>query len=116
MGGDENSQPQQYLQPAPEWSRLALAFNQAGGSASEGQAAVGERRFLTHQLVPNEFWPQARRFSYVLEPLYFRDDQIGFVLFEAGPRQGIEDDIVAQHIRSALRRALLTTDNSELSQ
>jgi len=112
----ENSQPHEYLQPAPEWSQLALAFNQAGGSASQGQAAVGERRFLTHQLIPNEFWPQARRFSYVLEPLYFREDQIGFVLFEAGPREEIVYDILAQQIRSALKGALLTTHNAELYQ
>src|SRR5258706_5257291 len=112
----ENSQPHQDLQPAPEWSLLALAFNQADGSASEGQAAVGERRFLTHQLIPNEFWPQARRFSYVLEPLYFREDQIGFVLFEAGPGEEIVYDILAQQIRSTLKGALLTTYNVELYQ
>ncbi len=112
----ENSQPHQDLQPAPEWSLLALAYNQADGSASQGKAAVGERRFLTHQLIPNEFWPQARRFSYVLEPLYFREEQIGFVLFEAGPGEEIVYDILAQQIRSTLKGALLTTHNAELYQ
>jgi signal transduction histidine kinase/DNA-binding LacI/PurR family transcriptional regulator/DNA-binding response OmpR family regulator len=112
----ENSQPHQDLQPAPKWSLLALAYNQADGSASQGKAAIGERRFLTHQLIPNEFWPQARRFTYVLEPLYFRQDQIGFVVFEAGSCDEIVYDILAQQIRSTLKGALLTTHNEELYQ
>jgi len=57
--------------------------------------------------VPGDLWPQERRYSYVVNPLYFREHQIGFVLFEIGPRDGDVYDVLRGEIASALQGSLL---------
>jgi hypothetical protein len=67
----------------------------------------GGRRFSSQQLLPQEFWPQNRPYMMVVEPLYFRKNQIGFVLFEVGPRDGNVYEALRSGISSALQGALL---------
>ncbi len=93
-----------YEQPPSslEQSRLVLAYTEQGRVKLE----PGGRRFSSRQLAPEGLWPQ-RRYSFVVEPLYFRDEQIGFVLFEIGPRDGAVYQVLRGHISSALKGALL---------
>jgi signal transduction histidine kinase/AraC-like DNA-binding protein len=83
-------------------SRLVLAFTEQGRIA----LAPGGRRFLSRQLSPEGLLPE-RRHSFVVEPLYFRDEPIGFVLFEIGPRDGAVYKVLGAQISSALKGALL---------
>jgi PAS domain S-box-containing protein len=85
-----------------EWSRLMMAYDEKGRVALEPDG----RRFPTHQLVPEGMLPQERQYSMVVEPLYFREDQIGFVLLEEGPRKG-EIEMLRGQLSSALKGALL---------
>jgi signal transduction histidine kinase len=56
--------------------------------------------------VPEGLWPN-RRVSFVVEPLYFREEQIGFVLIEIGPQDGAAYEVLRAQISSALKGALL---------
>jgi DNA-binding LacI/PurR family transcriptional regulator/GAF domain-containing protein len=99
----EQPRPYKYLDPAPEWSRLLLAYREGGRVEVEPEGW----RFPSQQLVPEELWPQDRVFSLVVEPLYFQTEQIGFVLFEVGPAEGGMYEALRGQISSALKGALL---------
>jgi DNA-binding LacI/PurR family transcriptional regulator/GAF domain-containing protein len=99
----ETSQPYHYPQPPAEWARLMLAYNENGRVelGPEGQ------RFPSRQLAPEGVVPQGRRYSLVAEPLFFQNNQIGFILFEMGPRESSVYDILRVQISSALQGAAL---------
>ncbi len=85
------------------WSRLVLAYHEQGQITLESSG----RRFPAPQLVPANLWPQGRPYSYVAEPIYFREDQIGFALFETGPINGSVYEALRGGISSALQGAIL---------
>jgi anti-anti-sigma regulatory factor len=110
----EAPQPYQYPQPAPEWSRLILAYDAARPSGSECvELEPGGRRFRTLTLVPDGFLPQGRQYSLVFQPLFFQQNQIGFVLFEVGPREGAVYETLSSQLSSALQGALLLQAREE---
>ncbi len=73
-----------YDQPGDpgEQARLILAY-----TAERGRIPVGADGLLfpVKQLVPPDLLP-ARRYSLVVEPLFFQEKQIGFAVFEIGPQ------------------------------
>ena len=68
-------------------SRVILAYNEHEriDLDSEGQL------FPSRQLAPTGMFPSDRRYTMVVEALYFRERQLGFVIFEEGA-----ENIVAQ--------------------
>jgi signal transduction histidine kinase/AraC-like DNA-binding protein/CheY-like chemotaxis protein len=86
-----------------EQARLVLSYTE------QGRVDLGPhgRRFPSRQLVPADLLPQRRRYSLVIEPISFRAEQIGFVLFEIGPRDGTIYEVLRGQISSALKGALL---------
>lgn len=95
-----------YENPAAplEWARLLLAYNEEGPVKLED----GGQRFPAPQLVPKGLLPSHRRCSLVVEPLYFRDEQLGFVLLEAeSAEEGAIYDALRGQISSALKGAML---------
>ncbi len=99
----EDPQPYEYPRPAPEWSRLMLAFDERGRGAGgdEGQ------RFPTRWLVPAGMLSREQRHTLVVEALYFREQQLGFVLLEAGSCDSMIGESLRGQISSALQGALL---------
>ena len=85
-----------------DFAHLIMAYTEHGRVDLE----PGGRQFPARQLVPPDLLPD-RRYSYIVEPLFFREEQIGFVLFEAGPRDGSVYEVLRGHISSALKGALL---------
>lgn len=108
----ENPVPYRYPAPAPEWSRLILAYDESGGVdlPSDG------RRFPTRQLVPEGILPRDRQYSLVVEPLYLRENQLGFVLFEVGPREASVYPALRQGVGSALYGALLLQERERAGE
>jgi signal transduction histidine kinase/DNA-binding LacI/PurR family transcriptional regulator/AraC-like DNA-binding protein len=86
-----------------EQARLVLAYTEQGRVPLES----GGHRFPSRRLTPEGLLPRHRRCSLVVEPLFFREEQIGFVLFEIGPRDGTVYEVLRAHISSALKGALL---------
>ncbi len=86
---------------SPAWSRLMLAF------LSDERLPLdrGGLRFPTRRLVPSGLLPNDRRFAFAVEALFFQDEQIGFVMFEIGPRDGDVYATLRGHLSSALKSA-----------
>jgi hypothetical protein len=99
----ENPQSYEYPQPAPEWSQLILACDEHGRHASELEG----QRFPSRRLLPEDTLPQERSYVMMVEPLYFQEQQLGYVLFETGPRDGMIYESLRVQISNALQGALL---------
>lgn len=87
----------------PDQARLRLAY-------SDDDRAVIEQdglRFSTDQVVPPDFLPKDRRYSLVVEPLYFQDKSLGYVVFEIGPHDGNTYELLRNNLSSALQGAML---------
>jgi GAF domain-containing protein len=102
----ENPTHYEYPQPVPEWSRLVLAYD-ADLDSQRIELEPDGRRFPTHQLVPDGTLPQNRWYSFMVVPLYMRENQLGFGLFEVGPRDAGVYEALRQGLSSALHGALL---------
>ncbi|GAB4581095.1 MAG: substrate-binding domain-containing protein [Anaerolineales bacterium] len=64
------------------------------------------------QLIPPNLLP-ARRYSLLVEPLFFQTEVLGFVVFEVGPQDGGIYEVLRGHISSALKGALLFRETQE---
>jgi PAS domain S-box-containing protein len=95
----------QYEKPGAmsEWSRLILAYDEG----MRVELKSNGRRFPSRQLVPDALLPRDRQYSIVVEPLYFRENQLGFAVFEASPQEERLCDSLRGMISSALQGALL---------
>lgn len=83
-------------QPA-SWARLILAYEKG----QQLELPSDGLRFPSGQLIPKSLSQQA--VSFVVEPLYFRDEQLGILILEVGPLEGeIYENLRAQ-ISSALQ-------------
>ncbi len=87
----------------PGFSRLMMAFTE------QGRAAIDPAgwRFPAGQILPPEFLPQERRYSLVVEPLYFQEKSLGYMVFENGPRDGDVYELLRANLSSAIQGALL---------
>ncbi|MCP4543814.1 MAG: substrate-binding domain-containing protein [Chloroflexi bacterium] len=92
-----------------EWSKLVLAYSKEGNAALEGEG----RRFSTRQLVPDGLLPRDKRYSMVVEPLYFQENQLGLAVFKAEPQEAMIYDALRGHISSALKGALLLRERTQ---
>ena len=63
--------------------------------------------FIAYQIVPKEIPLADRRRSWVVSPLYFQTDHLGFIVMEIGPRDGMLYETIRRYISSALKGALL---------
>jgi phosphoserine phosphatase RsbU/P len=84
-------------------ARLMLAYDVAGRGVERHR---GES-FPANQLVPNEVLADDVRQTFIVEPLFFESEQLGFVLFEMGPTDGVVYETLRDQIGSALKAALL---------
>jgi DNA-binding LacI/PurR family transcriptional regulator len=82
---------------------LIFAYNKNGRI----EIPPGGLRFPSRQLVPPHLLPAHRPFSSVVAPLYFREQQLGFVLLEAGPGDGTIYESLRGQISSVLQGTLL---------
>ncbi len=89
------------------WSHLLLAYDEHGRRALDQI----DRRFPSPHLMPPALFPAS--YSLVVEPLYFRDNQLGLVLFEADPWQGTTYHVLRGQISSALKGTLLLEEVEE---
>jgi hypothetical protein len=86
-----------------QWSRLILAYDTEGHVDLEPDG----QRFPSPQLVPEGLLSPQRRVTFVVEPLYFRGNQLGLILFEVGSREGSIYEVLRGQISSVLQGASL---------
>jgi methyl-accepting chemotaxis protein/DNA-binding LacI/PurR family transcriptional regulator len=98
-----------------ENSRMILAYKQNDRSLQEKiGTANGDVRFKTRDLLP-EGMRDSGRHSFLIEPLYFEEHQLGYVVFEMGPVDGVLYDSLRGTISSALQGSLLLEQIQEHS-
>jgi signal transduction histidine kinase/DNA-binding LacI/PurR family transcriptional regulator/AraC-like DNA-binding protein len=85
-----------------EQARLILAYTEQGRIPLNSEG----RLFPAHQLVPPDLLPR-RRYSLVVEPLFFQEKPIGYVVFELGPHEGDVYELLRGNLSSALQGAFL---------
>jgi signal transduction histidine kinase/DNA-binding LacI/PurR family transcriptional regulator/AraC-like DNA-binding protein/DNA-binding response OmpR family regulator len=93
-------------QKPTERARLILAYDGTGRIA----LTPNEPSFPSEQLAPIDLTDQIRPdkpCSLVVEPLHFRNEQIGFALFGVGPGDGTIYEVLRGQISSSLKGALL---------
>ena len=96
-------------QMPPQECRLILAYDENGRVELEADG----RRFPSRVLAPEGMLPQARCYSMVVEPLYFREHQLGLALFEVGPREGAVYEMLQGQISSVLQGALILQERKQ---
>jgi signal transduction histidine kinase len=89
----------------PSTSRLVIAYDEATATSFRPADPV----FPSRELTPRRALPD-RRATFVLEPLFFREEQFGFALFEMGPREGAIYEALREQISAALKGALLVQE------
>jgi signal transduction histidine kinase/DNA-binding LacI/PurR family transcriptional regulator len=90
-------------QKPTEWTRLRLAYDEHGRIPIN----PNRQRFPSRRLIPEYLLPQNRRFSFTVEPLYFRENQLGYVVFEIGLVEPSVYEVLRTQISSALQGAIL---------
>lgn len=94
-------------------ARLFLALRQGERLA----LPLDGQLFGLKQLIPDDLFPREERFSWVVEPLYFGQDQLGYIVFETWLREASVYDRLRGEISGALRSALLIQErNRALSE
>jgi len=83
--------------------RCLLAYNENGIFVIPSH----NQHFPARQLVPREFMSLAKPNHFVIESLYFQENQIGFIVFEPDTHDGKVYEILRGQISSALQGALL---------
>ena len=100
------------IEPGPErgeieyptkWSRSILVYENGQRIA----LTTGKANFPSRQLAPGDGLPRKQPYSLVVESLYFKDQQLGFAVFEMGPREGWVYEMLRGQLSSALEGALL---------
>ena len=87
-------------------ARLMMAYSEDGRVELEPEG----RLFPAPDLLPVELWPAQQRFDLMVKDLYFQKEQIGFVLFDTGTREGSTYDVLSGQIGSALKETLLFSE------
>ncbi len=96
-------------QPA-EWSRLVLAFDETGRI----DLGPGGRRFPSRRLVPEGMLSPEKLYHLIVEPLYFREEQLGFLLLDGKALGGNIRGLLRDRIDSALKGVYLLQQNIQL--
>jgi PAS domain S-box-containing protein len=108
--------------PAADRRRLVLALNKDGIA----ELPQGGLPYPKDRLLPEEYLQGDQRYTLMVEPLFFRDEQFGFALFGTTSEDETIYDALAEQISSALkgaslvqqveRRALQLQTASDISQ
>ncbi len=93
-----------------DFSRLRLAFVD-GRRLDIGREGI---RFPSVELAPPGLLPQNRRTNFIIQPLYFESEQLGFVVLEEGSEQGIVNEILRAQLSAAVQGALLFQEKVRL--
>ena len=101
-----------YEDPArpTEKARLVMAYGPPGQLTIEPEGRV----FPAQELAPPHLLPTERRYSLSVQPLYFRQDHIGFAVLEASPEREEVYELLRGEISGALKRLQLLARNVEL--
>ncbi len=86
-----------------EWAQLIAAYDQRKLPALSEE----NRRFRSRQLVPAGLLDRESRYSLVLVPMHFGEEQFGFAVFELGPKLGFVYELLGGQLGNMLKGSQL---------
>jgi DNA-binding LacI/PurR family transcriptional regulator/signal transduction histidine kinase len=86
-----------------ETSKLVLAYTENGKTEINRDGRI----FRSEDLVPPDLFPSDRRFVFIVEAFFYGLNQLGFGIFEMGPKEGVTYELLRLRLSSSLRGALL---------
>ncbi len=91
-------------------ARFVFAYDNRRRLAVEAQGA----EVSTRQMLPLSLLSADRQHSLVVEPIFFREDQLGYAIFEGEPGKEAVYEILGGQISASLKRTILTERNVRL--
>ncbi len=109
---DEPKKKEGFVWDIPEWSRLILAFN------NEGRLSVSDKEslFPTLNILPDKLKSHKKSRNMILMPLFFRNEQFGYILFEMGTRLATTYETLRYQISNSLKSAFLFKKQRETEE
>ncbi|MBN1647508.1 MAG: substrate-binding domain-containing protein, partial [Spirochaetales bacterium] len=99
----ENPQSYRYPDPAPEWSEIILACK----DGKQLKLEQDEKRIRSRELLPERFICESSAGSFCIYPLVFREEQIGYIVYESELTDADTYYFISSQISSALQGTLL---------
>jgi len=94
------------------WSRLILAYDEKGRIELPPEG----KRFPSYQLTPDGILQRKRGYGIVVEALYSKEEQLGFVLLEVDPPKTSVCGVLRRLLSSALQGALLEKQRKQAEE
>ncbi|MBP7401455.1 MAG: GGDEF domain-containing protein, partial [Clostridia bacterium] len=105
------SEPVIYPETTSMPAQSELIYAHVGGQDAIRGVPV---RFDTERLLPEGFIPTDRRFTWVVKPLFFQDEHLGYLVFEPTGEDTRNFEPVRGQISSTLKVALLLIRQREI--
>lgn len=94
-----------------EGARLILAFNREG-RIPDAENSV----FPSYQILPERFLNASGRVNFLIESCFYKNRELGYVLFEMGPLGGPLYEVLRAHFSSSLHSALTMEEQRRIEQ
>jgi hypothetical protein len=99
---DQVKQKSDYIWDIPQESKLLLMFD----DDRHFSMTDGEIVFPTLELIPKKYFAFDKRFTFIIMPLFFKNEHFGFIILELGARVETIYDTLRGYISSSLKGAL----------
>jgi diguanylate cyclase (GGDEF)-like protein len=93
----------------PKFSNLLFAFNEYGRFGIKDK----QFKFETKKLLPDEILPNKKNSIYIILPLFFQNENFGFIIFESSYKNPIIYESIRGQISTAYKIATLFNERSE---
>ncbi|HOV27604.1 MAG TPA: substrate-binding domain-containing protein [Pseudobacteroides sp.] len=94
----------------PDYSELMYAYY------NNGRRDIEDIPYKTKMLVPDNFIPSDRQFTYLVKPLFFNNEHYGFVCFEVDSDDVINFELLRGQISNTLKGALMLMEKERMSE
>lgn len=74
------------------------------------------RYIKTKSIVPDQFFPEERRFTYLVNPLFFNNEHFGFVCFEVVNDDVLNFEPIRGQISNTLNGALMLMERAKIEE
>ncbi|MBN1411614.1 MAG: substrate-binding domain-containing protein [Spirochaetales bacterium] len=96
----------------PAQSRLVMAYNRNGPIKLKSS----ESYFRTLNLLPKGIMDSEERLSLVVKPLFFWEEQIGFIIFEATSTEEMMYEILRDQISTTIKGAIMFDEQKKVKK